>query len=91
MDMVCKGNLSVDIIFMLDLKMDYIDVLDFCRGPIPFQKPMYYVVGKPIEVMKNTSPTHAEVKTDVQFIVQLSSLFFLILYPIAIGRVGSKV
>jgi hypothetical protein len=58
--------------------MDFIDILDFCRGPIPFQKPMYYVVGKPIEVIKNTSPTHAEVKTDVQSIVQLSLYFVFI-------------
>jgi len=45
-------------------------------GPIPFQKPMYYVVGKPIEVIKNTSPTHAEVASILgQFIKATEELF----------------
>jgi RNase H-fold protein (predicted Holliday junction resolvase) len=33
-----------------------------CRGPVPFQKPMYFVVGKPINVTKNPSPTNEEVR-----------------------------
>jgi len=45
-------------------------------GPIPFRTPMYYVIGKPIEVSKNTSPSREEVAAVLgQFIAAVEALF----------------
>lgn len=45
-------------------------------GPVPFRKPMHYVVGKPIPVTKNTNPTHEEVAAvHGQFIEAFEALF----------------
>ncbi|CAM6038190.1 unnamed protein product [Sphagnum compactum] len=45
-------------------------------GPVPFQKPMYYVVGKPINVTKNPSPTREEIAAvHGQFVKAVEELF----------------
>jgi hypothetical protein len=45
-------------------------------GPVPFQKPMYYVVGKPIPVTKNPSPTREEIAAvHGQFVKAVEELF----------------
>ncbi|KAL2634440.1 hypothetical protein R1flu_005919 [Riccia fluitans] len=45
-------------------------------SPLPYPKRMYLVVGKPIEVQKNSSPSHEEV-TEIQtkFIAAMEKLF----------------
>ncbi|CAK9200099.1 unnamed protein product [Sphagnum troendelagicum] len=45
-------------------------------GPVPFQKPMYFVVGKPIDVTKNPSPTNEEIAVlHGQYIRAVEELF----------------
>lgn len=34
-----------------------------CRSPVPYPHPMYFVVGKPVEVEKMSNPSLAQVWT----------------------------
>nr|GMC62524.1 Diacylglycerol O-acyltransferase 2D [Ipomoea batatas] len=51
-------------------------MLALCRSFIPFQHPIHVVVGRPIEVEKNTQPTAQELEAlHSRFIEALQQLF----------------
>ena len=57
-----------EFLIMQDYGLENLSLLSFdamivmyCRTPIPFRTPMTYVIGKPIEIVKNPQATREEV------------------------------